>query len=153
LRRKAGQLARAWNSEGTESFPIVLRAAELARFIRERRRPGQEAAELEDSTTWLLEFLSMRNRELGWGLDTDFFRPLLKSSSTTVLIDGLDQAINRVEREIAARMIESATHAFENARFIVSTRPEAYTGQSVLAGFVQAHVQPLSPEAARQFLE
>jgi hypothetical protein len=144
-------------------FPIFIRISDLADHIRncqaKRGRPTTQAA-----PSWLLHFLAAQSEELNWGLDEAFFREKLQSNKRErlssdkkdqsdpciVLLDGLDEAPNQQERETIVRLFEAAIQAYNNCRFVVSTRPLAFTG---LAGFHTAQIEPLEPTAIEKFLE
>ena len=135
-------------------FPVFVRIGELAEHIRlcheDPARPGPVSA---DAPTWLPNFLTTRSEEMGWGLDEDFFRQTLESGQAIILLDGLDEAPGRVERESIVKMFEHATTAFGQCRFVVTTRPRAYEGEAVLSGFRRAEIEPLTPEAIDTFLQ
>ena len=88
-----------------------------------------------------------------WGLDALFFERKLGDGSAILLLDGLDETPRTVERESIARLFENATQAYKQCRFVVTTRPLAYTGRSVLEGFESARIEPLGAEAIQKFLE
>src|SRR5271157_5990489 len=52
-----------------------------------------------------------------------------------------------------ARLFEKATRAYERCRFVVTTRPLAYVGETVLDGFERVQIEPLEPDAIKKFLE
>ena len=135
-------------------FPVFVRIGELAEHIRLCRedpaRPGPVGA---DAPTWLPNFLATRSKEMSWGLDEDFFRQTIESGQAMILLDGLDEAPGRVERESIVRLFEHATTAYSPCRFVVTTRPRAYEGEAVLGGFPRAEIEPLTPEAIDTFLQ
>ena len=135
-------------------FPIFVRIGELAEHIRlcheDPARPGPVSA---NAPTWLPNFLATRSQEMSWGLDEDFFRKTIESGRAIILLDGLDEAPGRVERESIVRMFEHATAAYGPCRFVVTTRPRAYEGVAVLDGFRRAEIEPLTPEAIDTFLQ
>jgi len=69
-----------------------------------------------------------------------------------LLLDGLDEAPNRAERETLTRMFEKTVADNEKCRFVVTTRPRAYEGLALLSGFDEVEVQPFGPEAVETFL-
>jgi hypothetical protein len=133
-------------------FPILIRIAELAEHIRacRHRREGPTAA---GAPGWLPHWLAARSADFGWGLDAGFFERKLKLGEAAVLLDGLDEAPNRTEREAMARLLENATRAYDKCSFVVTTRPLAYQGQAVLADFEMANIAPLEPQAIETFLQ
>jgi formylglycine-generating enzyme required for sulfatase activity len=139
---------------GTQPFPLLIRIAELDEHLeRCGREAGRKAPAEADSPDWLSHFLATRNAALGWGLTEEFFAEKLDGGEAIVLLDGLDEAPDRTARERAARLFENATQAFRGCRFVVTTRPHAYAGESLLRGFHEARIEPLTPEAVATFLD
>jgi predicted NACHT family NTPase len=87
-------------------FPILIRVAELAEHIERSRKKTGEPAE---APGWLGHFLASRNATYGWGLSETFFAHQLMDGAAMVLLDGLDEAPDRTERQQAARLFENAT--------------------------------------------
>ena len=87
---------------------------------------------------------------MNWGLHSDYFREKLSSGNSILLLDGLDEAPGKMERDSVARLFENATGAYRECRFVVTTRPLAFTG---LAGFETVQIEPLEPPAIEKFLE
>jgi hypothetical protein len=131
-------------------FPILIRVAELAEHIERSRQKTGEPAE---SPSWLSHFLANRNATYGWGLSETFFVHQLTDGAAIVLLDGLDEAPDRTEREKAARLFENATQLYKNCRFVVTTRPQAYEGKALLKDFHEARIEPLAADAIHTFLE
>src|ERR1039458_10219815 len=133
-------------------LPILVRIAELAEHVRacRHRREGPTVAA---APGWLPHWLAAPSAEFRWGLDAPFFERKLQSGVAAVLLDGLDEAPNRTEREAMARLLENATRAYDKCSFVVTTRPLAYQGQAVLADFETANIAPLEPQAIDTFLE
>jgi hypothetical protein len=69
------------------------------------------------------------------------------------MVDGLDEAPERRLRERIARLFERATRSFERCDFLVSTRPQSYAEDSVLAGFDQVRIGDLEPAEIRAFFD
>jgi hypothetical protein len=133
-------------------FPILIRIAELAEHVR-ACRDQHKGPTVAAAPGWLPHWLAARSAEFGWGLDAAFFERKLKSGVAAVLMDGLDEAPGRTERESMARLLENATRAYEKCSFVVTTRPLAYQGQAVLADFETANIAPLEPQAIETFLQ
>jgi formylglycine-generating enzyme required for sulfatase activity len=135
-------------------LPLLIRIAELAEHIRNcRGRHGHSGPTTETAPAWIADFLNRRNAEMNWGLNPEFFARKLEDGSAIVLLDGLDEAPNRPERERMARLFEEATQAYRRCRFVVTTRPQSYEGRSLLKDFQEARIEPLGSEAVQLFLE
>lgn len=133
---------------------VLIRLAELADHIHKcLDRPEYTGPTLPHSPSWILDFLHCRNHELNWGLSEGFFRQRIEAGSVVLLFDGLDEVAGGNERHSMARLLEQAAQAYKNCRFIVTTRPLAYTGESTLADFELAQIEPWGQESARMFLE
>jgi len=151
-----GQRDEAAPATGNDEhpFPILIRIAELSDHIRKSRGQGEYAGPAtQENPAWLVDFLNRQNKDQKWNLDETFFERKLDDGSALLLLDGLDEAPGRVEREAMARLFEKATRAYERCRFVVTTRPLAYVGETVLDGFEVAQIEPLEPQAIDKFLE
>jgi hypothetical protein len=108
-------------------FPIFIRIAELIEHIERTRAQTSQSSPLPpEAPLWLTHFLTNRNAAFGWGLSEKFFAAKLAEGAAVVLLDGLDEAPDRAERETAARLFENATQTYKSCRFVVTTRPQAY---------------------------
>jgi formylglycine-generating enzyme required for sulfatase activity len=139
---------------GEQPLPILIRTADLAGHIYNcRQRAGYDGPTTEESPAWIVDYLKTQNAEQNWRLDEAFFRHKLENGSAILLLDGLDEAPGRKERESIARLFESATYAFDRCRFVVTTRPLTYMGETVLADFRVAQIEPLGRDPIEKFLE
>ncbi|MGH9719179.1 MAG: SUMF1/EgtB/PvdO family nonheme iron enzyme [Bryobacteraceae bacterium] len=136
-----------------QGFPILIRVAELEEHIEHcwgNRTESSPAA--KESPAWLGHFLGRRSEDQKWELDREFFEQKLGEATTVVLLDGLDEAPSVQRRESMARLFESAVGLYRSCRFVVTTRPGAYTGRSVLTDFQQVQIGELGMEAIEAFL-
>ena len=137
-----------------QPFPVFIRIAELLQHMRNARETGLRGAPtIDDAPAWLTHFLTTSNKDANWGLSESFFKNKLQDGACILLLDGLDEAPNRQDRETVARLVEKATQAYENCRFVVTTRPQAYTGRAVLAAFPEVQIDPLETDAIETFLQ
>jgi formylglycine-generating enzyme required for sulfatase activity len=135
-------------------FPLLIRIADLAAHIRKcSAHSDYDGPATDTAPTWLADFLNKRSEEMGWGVERGFFLRQLQDGSAILLLDGLDEAPDRLERERMARLFENATQAYRECRFVVTTRPQAYEGRSLLQDFKEAHIEPLRPGDIETFLE
>jgi hypothetical protein len=159
LRRVASTLCRTLLGEDPEAakrelgldgklLPVLIGVAELAQHIR--KGTGIPDPKLPG---WLPDYLGLLNEQYDWKLPKDWFLDRLRTGGCLVLLDGLDEARDRREREEMAALVENVTRAYPRCRFVVSTRPQSYTGKVVLHGFAHRHIAPLEREAIRTFLE
>jgi MoxR-like ATPase len=134
-------------------FPVLIRAASLAEYIRKRKAvpAGDYPAEV-DSPAWLIHYLDSVSRENNWDLDADFFREKL-AGTCLLMLDGLDEAPDRVQRKAMARLIERAAGVHGTARVVATSRPPAYGGETVIPEFVTIQIGPLEDEAVAKFVE
>jgi len=107
---------------------------------------------LPDAPIWLPHYLNAASVENGCSLSLDFFRKKLEAGICTVLLDGMDEAPDRVMRERISRVILNAARAYSGCRFVVTSRPAAYVGEAVLSGWTQANISPLSDDMVTRFL-
>jgi hypothetical protein len=145
---------RAAPAASGPAFPLLIRIADPAEHIRIcRQTPSRDAPTTGESPAWLVHFLKTKSREFNWDLDADFFERKLGDGSAILLLDGRDEAPRAAERESTVRLFEHATQAYEQCRFVLTTRPRAYTGRSLLEGFQAAEIEPLRAEAIQKLLE
>ena len=111
---------------------------------------GRPGPALPDSPKWLVDFLGTQSEEMEWGLPEAFFGERFSKSGAVVLLDGLDEAASRDEREVMVRLIEKAAEAYSKCRFVVTTRPQ---GKAAIAGFDEVTIDPLEPDAIAGFLD
>jgi len=149
LNHLAFQMSSSLQS-GTEGpLPVLIRIAELAEHIQTSRK-RHEGPTIAHEPGWLAHFLATQS--IQFGLDVAFFEAKLRNGEAAVLLDGLDEAPSREERESIARLLENGERAYAQCRFVVTTRPLAYQGLAVLDGFAKAVIAPLDPEAIETFL-
>jgi hypothetical protein len=129
-------------------FPILIRVADLAKLLAADKSPKPD-----DSPDWIPYFLGKQSDEYKWGVDEAFFRRKLDDGGCLVMVDGLDEAPERQMRERIARLFERATAAFKKCDFLVSTRPQTNSGDSVLAGFHPVRIGDLELPEIRSFFE
>ncbi|MDZ4797409.1 MAG: SUMF1/EgtB/PvdO family nonheme iron enzyme [Bryobacteraceae bacterium] len=159
LRRVAFELCR--NLRGTRTadtplflgerdkrFPILIRAADLAKRLADPDRPAKP----DDSPDWIPWFLGRQNAEYKWGLNEAFFRQRLEREGNCLLmVDGLDETPDRRVRERISRIFEKATRAFSRCGFLVTTRDQTYWGDAVLTGFQTLRIGNLEMTEMRTF--
>ena len=131
-----------------KGFPIYLRVGDLESHIQNCRKHNHGGAPTTDHhPQWLAHCLA----EAGT-LDVKFVEAKLTQPGTTVLLDGLDEATNATSRESLARLVEGAVGAYPQCRFVVTTRPMAYTGKAKLPGFHEVRIADLERDAVAAFL-
>ena len=107
-----------------KTFPIFLRCATLANHIA--AHCGKAGAPTDvASPAWLPHCLAAQSRESGTGLDQAFVQRQLEAGSCTVLLDGLDEAPDRVQRDGLSQLAENLSRTFSGCRFVVTSRPPA----------------------------
>lgn len=133
-------------------FPILVRLSDLLRCIRRTPR-AVDAPGRDDAYAWLAYHLAESSRnDYFRGLSREFFHRRLDEGRCVVMLDGLDEAPDRPSREMLSRLIEHAAQQYDRCRFVVTSRPPAYTEGTVLPDFTHARIDPLSDQAVEQFL-
>jgi formylglycine-generating enzyme required for sulfatase activity len=133
-------------------LPIRVRVADLVEHVDQARGTKQPHPTTVASPAWLPHFLGAASREANWGLDDEYFQGRLEDGSAIVLLDGLDEAPDRLARGSIARLIQNAAAAYAKCRFVVTSRPAAYSDDAVLSGFEHVWIDPLADEAIHTFL-
>ena len=133
-------------------FPILIRLGELAEHIA-TSRARNHGPTATDSPLWLAHFLATNSEDSAAGLDEAFFRARLENGSSLVLLDGLDEAPSEQQRKWLTNLVQRATQeAYEKCRFVLTSRPGAYQGETVLPHFAQVEIAALEDEAIKTFL-
>ena len=143
------------------TFPILVRLSRLDdHIVRHHNDPA--APTEEDAPAWLPHFLTKTSQDRCLGLDDEFFRRQLEGGRCTVLLDGLDEAADRLARKRLSRLIENIGGTYSRCRMVVTSRPAGYTDEVFLPdirqgrsgssaadspGFAHARIDPLSDEA------
>jgi hypothetical protein len=146
LKRVAFQLCNEFATGGP--LPMRIEAAVLSAYIAQQHERKLGPAD-PASPDWIPVFLGAQCEEKNRGLPADYFRVKLKAGGCYVLIDGLDETPDEPSRERLVKLIREAAAAFEGCRFVVTSRPE---GKIPIAGFEEALIGDLEPEAIRAFL-
>lgn len=131
--------------------PILVSIAEWLQYIGEARARGEGPA-LEITADWLPCFLGERATRDSQGLDADAFRRVFETGEAMILLDGLDEAPDRLGREQAVALIERVARAWPECPIVVTSRPAAMQGKAVLPGFEQVAIEALDAQAIDGFL-
>ncbi|HND55733.1 MAG TPA: hypothetical protein PLV92_25130, partial [Pirellulaceae bacterium] len=86
-------------------------------------------------------------------LDESFFQRQLLNGRCTVLLDGLDESPDQVARRRLMQLCKRCARTYAGCRFVVTSRPAAYSADNVLDGFTHARIDPLGDEAVTTFVE
>ena len=134
------------------AFPILLRVSELASHVRNNlNRRDSDGPSNDESPAWLPHFLGVQSVQRKWKLSAQYFDRQLEIGCL-LMVDGLDEASNATERETMAALLDNATRAYPKSRFVVTTRPQSYSGKAVLAGFEQRQIADLDSASMEVFL-
>jgi predicted NACHT family NTPase len=86
-------------------------------------------------------------------LPADFFRELLSRDRTClVMLDGIDEVASEAQRKKICRAVESLAGWTQGNRYLVTSRPAAYSGDVYLRGFRRVNVLPLEPPQVEALL-
>ncbi|MEO8131451.1 MAG: SUMF1/EgtB/PvdO family nonheme iron enzyme, partial [Bryobacteraceae bacterium] len=133
-------------------FPVYVRVGDLEEHIANCRRQGLNAPPGDDAPKWLPHYLAAQSEARNWELGEAFFQARLREPGTTILLDGLDEASSTQVRESIAQLLVGAVAAYSKCRFVVTTRPQSYTGNARLPGFHEVRIDELEPKAILDFL-
>ncbi|MFN0165389.1 MAG: NACHT domain-containing protein [Bryobacteraceae bacterium] len=150
LRRIAWALCRKTRDPQLDlhGFAILIRVRQLDEHISQTlRRPKAGDPTLADEARWVAHFLASR----GWGLDESFWNDKLNDPQSVLLVDGLDEAVNRQCREEIADLFTNAAARWE-CHMVVTTRPGAYEGRVTLTGWSKTTIAPLDLPGIEKFL-
>jgi len=129
-------------------FPARIELAKFEKFVRSEM--GDDSGTRGVSADWLPKYLEVPER--GHGLDAAYFRKQFHGRNAIVLCDGLDEVQNPYQRARVAKWLMGAAKSYPGTRFVVTTRPHSYQGDSMLAGFHVVSISELDEEAKSLFL-
>jgi hypothetical protein len=135
-------------------FPMLVRTGALSAFVRDRKgltANGVIFPSDADSPAWVPLYLATRAHDCGWKLPAKFFEDRLAKGGL-LMVDGLDEAPDRVTRKHMAKLLADVARTRPKLRIVVTSRPPAYGGQAVIPEFVSVQVSPLETEAIEIFL-
>ncbi|MGH3391825.1 MAG: NACHT domain-containing protein [Actinomadura sp.] len=97
------------------------------------------------------QFLNQVGRHIADDMPRGWVHRLLRTGRTLVLVDGIDE-LPESEREAARGWLRELVGAFPQARYIVTSRPAAASGDWLDAeGFESAELQPMSWSDVKSF--
>lgn len=116
---------------------------DLCRDVPQERLQKPRAGQLAGFIPWYL-----RRRSPALELSEDFFDRLLLSKSCLLILDGLDEIVNRAERaQVRAQVEAIANDIFPGNLLLVTARESGYLQDAVFGDdFVRLDVQALSDE-------
>ncbi|MDA1051675.1 MAG: SUMF1/EgtB/PvdO family nonheme iron enzyme [Planctomycetota bacterium] len=138
--------------ESSVPLPAFVSLAELYEHISASFGKAENAPATRSGAAWLPRFLAAVSRENHLDLDEGFFAGQLQQGRCWILLDGLDEAPDRVSRQSLVELIESFSAAYRNCRLVVTSRPAALADQTVLNDFAHARIEPLDDLAVQTFL-
>jgi predicted NACHT family NTPase len=107
---------------------------------------------LPNGADWLPHFLAAKATDASQDLAAEDFRRWLRCGEAMVLLDGLDEAPDRLQRKRVIGLIEAVTRAYADCPLVVTSRPAAYRDDMVIAGFAHMHIDALDTAAIDGFL-
>lgn len=131
----------ALNREFGRSVPIWLPFAFLAAHLAE----SSEHSILSAAHAWL----TSQDQEMLW----DLVRAALEDDRLVLIVDGLDEWVNRAAAEQAIARLEEFLASRPSVRALAATRPYALRVLPLAADWHRAQVAPLTDEQQRQIAE
>jgi formylglycine-generating enzyme required for sulfatase activity/nucleoside phosphorylase len=146
----ASQASSGISSALVPAIPIMAPLNAVAARLQELP-PDAEPAE-RTLLRSLEAYVILRQSTLG--LPQDFFVRLLHSGHRLLLLlDALDEIADENQRIHMARAIEDLTRAPYDVQIILTARPHAHRGQSILSpDFEQYTLQPLAPDRVKSMV-
>jgi hypothetical protein len=132
-------------------FPILVRVGDLADHISAAKN-RTNAPTRGSSMGWLPHYLAQSSEEADMGLPVAFFRERLDTGDALVLLDGLDEAPTEQHRKAFLSLLEETTARYDKCRYVLTSRPAAFTDELVLPGFAHVQIDPLEDAAIETFL-
>ncbi len=129
-------------------LPILITLSEYNHY----RRQQQNSA--TGSTPTLRSFISTHFMKDELNLPSGFFDRMLENRRPCILmLDGLDEVANEDERILVREAVEDLADSSKVDRVVMTSRTHAYYGQSRLADFRTAFVQPMVPEQVNRLVQ
>jgi hypothetical protein len=135
-------------------LPILIRLGDLAEHIRRsQRNQGGSGRRRSGAAFWLTHFLATTSEGADFKLDQAFFTRLMQKLPCLFMFDGLDEVSGSGARAKVSRFIEEVSAEYPQAQIIVTSRPGAHAGATVVKGFTQVQIEPLNDLAISEFLD
>jgi len=131
------------------ALPILLPLRQIGRYLMEHH-PNDDGTE---GHAILLQFLVevLKNERID--VPADFFDEWLNGGRAAVLLDGLDEVADPRLRRRVSRLVDAFTRAYDQCRYVVTSRIVGYTDASRLnEGFATTTVRVFAMEDVRVFL-
>jgi formylglycine-generating enzyme required for sulfatase activity len=154
LGRDPGAAARCLGLEPGSTgvrLPLLVPIADWLDYMARATANGR-GPDLAVCAGWLPEYLGARAGLANQGLTADAFHRLLAEGKALILLDGLDEAPDRLQRQQAAALIECLALAYRDCPLVVTSRPAALQETPVLTGFAQTVIEALDGAAIDGFL-
>ncbi len=133
----------------SHALPIFLPLRQIGRYLMEHR-PNDDGTE---GHAILLEFLAQMLSNERVKVPLTFFDEWLNGGRATVLLDGLDEVADPKLRRRVSRLVDAFTRAYQNCRYIVTSRIVGYTDASQLnEGYATTMVRDFTMDDVRVFL-
>ena len=135
-------------------FPLYVRISELDAHLAkiwsgQARDAARDAPTRETDPRWISHFLGM----LDWGATRAFFEAKLSQEDTILLLDGLDEAPGENSRERMANLLNEAARQYPKCRIVVTTRPQALTGETRPDDFADVWIDEFDSDAIDLFVQ
>jgi len=124
-----------------EHFPLLIE-------LRDYYFTCQREAEVNS----FLDYIGLLGESRGWGIDAKWLDDRLRTGSSLVMFDGLDEVFDKRDRDRIMREIAGFSRDYSRARVIVTSRPHGYH-EDILrpAGFAHFRLQDLDGEQKQRF--
>jgi len=134
-----------------EALPLWVPVAELAEHVQNSLNLPTDHPTTGTDPGWIAHYIACRSKGAA-GLPVEFWEEAMETGTAVVLLDGLDEAPTRQQRQAVAAMLAAAAGAYPRCRFVVASRPPAAEDQSVLPAFHHARINDLDEQEMERFL-
>lgn len=147
MAQSSGQVPDKLGLAESGALPILLPLRQIGAFLKEHGDASTEGHLL------LLRFLHQYLQNERINVPLDFFDGYLESGRAVILLDGLDEVADSDLRRRVARLVEAFTRAYDDCRFVVTSRVVGYTGPARLGeGYTTTTVRDFTLRDVEQFL-
>jgi formylglycine-generating enzyme required for sulfatase activity len=133
-------------------LPMLVRLSDFEAFVRREPAQGADRTSGDEPAERLVRFLAANAAENAWGLGVEFYRERLEAGALFLLLDGLDEVPTEGGRKLVSELVQEAAGAYDGCRFIVTSRPKAYSENVALNNFAETRVALLEDHSISVFL-
>jgi len=129
-------------------LPLIIPLRDYAPYLKRCHESREQALRDANSGTLYGFVLDYLKKITGMQLSEDFFERLLLGGGCLVMLDGLDEVVNREQRAIVRQQVENLVDGYPKNVYLVTAREAGYQQDAVFGdNFLRLDVKRLSDGA------